>query len=70
MTPTEPTPKVIVNPYWLRWTRLTAGLKQIEIAQQLGVSKSYISNLECGLTVCSARALAAYERLEVLHGST
>lgn len=52
-----------VNSYSLRWRRLQAGITQTEIAKRLGVSKSYISNLECGLTVCSARAKAMYEAL-------
>lgn len=54
-----------VSPYGLRWRRLQAGITQADLAKRLGVSKSYISNVELGLTVCSARAKEAYEALKV-----
>jgi plasmid maintenance system antidote protein VapI len=33
---------------WLRTRRFNAGLTQAKLAENLGVGKSYISDLECG----------------------
>ncbi len=52
------------NPDWLRWKRVTAGLRQEDLAARLGCGKQHISNIECGLTVCSERVRLAYEALE------
>jgi transcriptional regulator with XRE-family HTH domain len=36
------------SPAALRWTRKAKGLRQRELADALGISRSYVSELECG----------------------
>ncbi|WP_086669110.1 helix-turn-helix domain-containing protein [Lentzea kentuckyensis] len=36
------------SPAALRWTRDAKGLRQRELAKAVGISRSYLSELECG----------------------
>jgi ribosome-binding protein aMBF1 (putative translation factor) len=49
---------------WLRWKREQAGLSIGEMAEQLRVSKPFISMVENERCACPLQTLRAYEALE------
>lgn len=56
------------SPAALRWTRDAKGLRQRELANALGISRSYLSELECGTRSAPPHLLikiAAYLRCPV-----
>lgn len=63
ITAVETVTKSWTNPEWLRFVRLRAGISQATMADRIGCTASYLSNIECGLTVCSERVRKAYEDL-------
>lgn len=57
---TQTVVKEWVNPEWLKWKRTAAGVSQADLAARIDCHPSYLSNIECGLTVCSSRVAEAY----------
>jgi len=56
------------SPEALRWTRDAKGLRQRELADAVGISRSYLSELECGTRSAPPHLLnklAAYFRCPV-----
>lgn len=58
-------PAGLINPAWLRWRREQAGLTQKQLAQRLGLSSPYLSDVERGNRRCSPQLRARYEALGV-----
>ena len=53
-----------LNGAWLRDRRQRAGIDQRTLARRLGVSGSYLSDIERNRRACPERVLAAYRRLK------
>jgi len=55
--------RIRINPSWLRYRRKGAGITLKAMGIMLGMSKSYLSAIECGRRTCPANVAAAYDEL-------
>lgn len=62
--PTCGTARSIVNPTWLRAARESAKLGLRQLADKLGYSAPYLSDVERGRRNCTPRVRKAYEALK------
>lgn len=56
-------PNGVINGEWLRARRVRARLTLLQMAQRLGFSAVYLSDIERGRRPCTARIREAYEAL-------
>ena len=53
----------IINGAWLRWKRESAGLDQRTLANMIGISGPYISDIERNRRACPPAIIKAYKEL-------